>query len=204
MKYMRRTAGYTCTDYKTNPQTAKELKITPILDKLLEYKRSWIQHVNRMLRNRLPRVMKYYSPAGRRNHGRPLNRLLDTWDRNGLISGPTPWQIYDDDDKRNASLCTSVANITWEKQRQEPESLAVVLGRARPNIVKICHPTSRYAILSGGLTQRVEHQLHSRLGLPLSLWDSWTQGTNGGKIRKKNLRCCYDTRQPFRFYCTIT
>jgi len=27
-------------DYKTNAQIAKELKITPILDKLLEYKRS--------------------------------------------------------------------------------------------------------------------------------------------------------------------
>ena len=41
-------------DYKTNTQITKELKITPILDKLLEYKRSWIQHVNRMLpRNRL-------------------------------------------------------------------------------------------------------------------------------------------------------
>jgi len=36
MKYMRRTAGYTWTDYKTNAQIAKELKITPILDKLLE------------------------------------------------------------------------------------------------------------------------------------------------------------------------
>jgi len=36
MKYMRRTAGYTWTDYKTNTQIAKELKITPILDKLLE------------------------------------------------------------------------------------------------------------------------------------------------------------------------
>jgi len=57
---------------------AKELEITPILDKLLEYKRSWIQHVNRMPRNKLPRVMKYYSPSGRRNHGRPLTRLLDT------------------------------------------------------------------------------------------------------------------------------
>jgi hypothetical protein len=45
---MRRTAGYTWTDYKTNAQIAKVLKITPILDKLLEYKRSWIQHVNRM------------------------------------------------------------------------------------------------------------------------------------------------------------
>jgi len=42
MKYMRRSAGYTWTDYKTNVQIAKELKITPILEKLLEYKRSLI------------------------------------------------------------------------------------------------------------------------------------------------------------------
>jgi len=89
MKYMRRTAGYTWTDYKTNTQITKELKITPILDKLLEYKSNWIQHVNRMPRNRLPRVMKYYSPTGRRNYGRPLKRLLDTRDRNELTRGPT-------------------------------------------------------------------------------------------------------------------
>jgi len=63
MKYMRRTAGYTWTDYKTNAQITKELKITPILDKLLEYKRRWIQHVNRMPRNRLLRVMKHYCPT---------------------------------------------------------------------------------------------------------------------------------------------
>ena len=25
-----------------------------------------------------PRVMKHYSPTGRRNHGRPVKRLLDT------------------------------------------------------------------------------------------------------------------------------
>jgi len=78
MKYMRRTAGYTWTDYKTNAQTAKELKITPILDKLLEYKRRWIQKIYRMPRNGLPRVMEHYSPTGRMNHGRPLKRLLDT------------------------------------------------------------------------------------------------------------------------------
>ena len=40
MKYMRKTAGYTWTDYKTNTQITKELKITPILDKLLENKRN--------------------------------------------------------------------------------------------------------------------------------------------------------------------
>ena len=78
MKYMRRTAGYIWTDYKTNTQITKELKITPILRKILEYKRNWIQHVNRMPRKRLPRVMKHYSATGRRNYGRPLKRLLDT------------------------------------------------------------------------------------------------------------------------------
>jgi hypothetical protein len=36
LKYMRRTAGYTWADYKTNTQIAKQLKITQILDKLLE------------------------------------------------------------------------------------------------------------------------------------------------------------------------
>jgi len=77
MKHMR-TAGYTWTDYKTNSHIAKELEITPVLDKLLEYKRNWIQHVNRMPRDRLPRIMIRYSPTGRRNCGRPLKRLLDS------------------------------------------------------------------------------------------------------------------------------
>jgi hypothetical protein len=59
-------------------QIAKELNITPILDKLLEYKRNWKQHINRMPHNRLPRIMKHYSPTGKKNHCRPLKGLLDT------------------------------------------------------------------------------------------------------------------------------
>ena len=59
MKYMRGTAGYTWADYKTNAHIAKEL----------EYKRNWIQLVNRMPHDRLPRIMKHYSPIGRRNRG---------------------------------------------------------------------------------------------------------------------------------------
>ena len=96
MKYMRRTAGYTWTDYKTNAQITQYLKMTPTLDKLLECKRKWIQHVNRMPRNtrRLPRVIKHYFPTGRKNNGRLLKRLLDTWDRNRSTSGPTAWDIW--------------------------------------------------------------------------------------------------------------
>jgi hypothetical protein len=47
--------------------------------------------------HRLPRLMKHYCPTGKRNQGRPLKRHLDMWDQNGPTSGPTPWQIYDDD-----------------------------------------------------------------------------------------------------------
>ena len=56
----------------------KRIRKTPVLDKLLEYKRNWIQHVNRMPRDRLSRIIKHYSPIGSRNRGRPLKRLLDT------------------------------------------------------------------------------------------------------------------------------
>jgi hypothetical protein len=78
MKYMRITAGYTWTDHKTNTEVAKELNITPVLDKIQDYKRNWIQHVNRMPRNILPRLIKEnYTPKGRRNQGRPLKRILD-------------------------------------------------------------------------------------------------------------------------------
>ena len=116
MKYMRITAGYT---WKTNKQIAYELKITPVWDKLLEYKRKWIQHVNRMPRNGLPRVMKHYSPSGRRNHGRPLMRLRDTWDRNGSTSGPTPWKMHDDDgDDDDDDLYLVWLNNCWANRRR--------------------------------------------------------------------------------------
>ena len=34
MKYIRNTAGYNWTDYKTNTEIAKELEITPVLGKM--------------------------------------------------------------------------------------------------------------------------------------------------------------------------
>jgi hypothetical protein len=34
MKYVRKTAGHTWTDYETNTEIARELNITPVLDKI--------------------------------------------------------------------------------------------------------------------------------------------------------------------------
>jgi hypothetical protein len=61
---MRRTAGYTWTDHKTNAEIAKELNITPVLDKIQDCKRRWI-HVNRMPCNRLTRLI--FTPKDKRN-----------------------------------------------------------------------------------------------------------------------------------------
>jgi len=71
-----------------------------------------MNHVNRMPRNRLRRIMKSYSPTDRRNHGRPLKRFLVTWDRNGSTSGPTPWQIDDDDDD---DYMSGLFNISYKR-----------------------------------------------------------------------------------------
>jgi hypothetical protein len=42
MKYMRRTAGYAWTDHKTITEIAKKLNITPVLDKIQDYKKNWV------------------------------------------------------------------------------------------------------------------------------------------------------------------
>jgi len=57
IKYMRKTAGYTWTDYKTNTEIAKELNITPVLDKIQDYRKKLLQLINRMPQ-RLPRIIK--------------------------------------------------------------------------------------------------------------------------------------------------
>jgi hypothetical protein len=82
MKYMTRTAWYSWTDHKTNTAIANKLNITPVLDKIQDYNRNWIQYVNWMPRNRLHRSIKKYTLKGKRNQGRPLKRLLHVWDWN--------------------------------------------------------------------------------------------------------------------------
>jgi len=69
--------------------------------------------------------MKHYSPAGRRNHGRPLKRLLDTWDWNRSTSGPIPWQIYDDDQKlitiflKQNAMSECVSNVQFNGHKSK-------------------------------------------------------------------------------------
>jgi hypothetical protein len=76
-----------CKGKKRDPDALKlglkELKTEPVTGKILKYKNNWIQHGNRMQRDRIPKLLKNYKPRGRRNRGRPMKRLLDDEARTG-------------------------------------------------------------------------------------------------------------------------
>jgi len=54
MKFRRPLAGYTLYGHETNDYIRRELQITGILDKLDEYRRNWLSHLQRMPLNRIP------------------------------------------------------------------------------------------------------------------------------------------------------
>jgi len=77
MKYARKEQDTLGQTIKKNTDFAKEPNVTPVLDKIQEYRRNWLERVNRMPRNRLPTVRENYRPTGERNQGRTLKGLLD-------------------------------------------------------------------------------------------------------------------------------
>jgi hypothetical protein len=48
-----------------------------IVKEIKQYQKKWLQHVQRMDTNRMPRQALKYKPEGRRNVGRPKKRWRD-------------------------------------------------------------------------------------------------------------------------------
>ena len=96
---MRPLAGYTLYDHKTNDYIRRELRITGILDKIDEYRRNWLSHLQRMPQNRIHLKSYHYRPQGRSTIGRPKKRWREQlllWRWNG--SKGQILDVYDDDD----------------------------------------------------------------------------------------------------------
>jgi len=74
MKLLRPLAGYTFYDYKTDKSIRRELQTDCILDKIHEYRRNWLAHIQRMSQNRIPLKSYLYSPQGKRTIERPKKR----------------------------------------------------------------------------------------------------------------------------------
>jgi len=74
MKLLRPLAGYTLYDHKTNDYIRRELRITGILDKLVEYRLNWLSHLQIMPQNRIHLKSYHFTPQGRRTIERPKKR----------------------------------------------------------------------------------------------------------------------------------
>jgi hypothetical protein len=58
MRFMRTTAKYIWSNYKRNDGILKDLKTETVMGKILKYKNNWIEHVNRMQIDRIPKLLK--------------------------------------------------------------------------------------------------------------------------------------------------
>jgi len=71
MRFLRSVTGYTRLDKIRSEVIREELEISGIQDK---YKQNWINHLERMDNNRLPKYNLNYKPRGRSDRGRPRKR----------------------------------------------------------------------------------------------------------------------------------
>jgi len=67
MKLLRPLAGYTLYDHKTNDYIRRQLRITGVLDRIDEYRRNWLSHLQRTPQNRIPFKSCHCRPQGRKH-----------------------------------------------------------------------------------------------------------------------------------------
>jgi len=78
MKFLRHLVGMTKLDIEKNQSIRGEkMGAQNIVKEIKQYQKKWLQHVQRMDTNRLPRQALKYRTEGRRNIGRPKKRWRD-------------------------------------------------------------------------------------------------------------------------------
>jgi len=77
MKSLRHLLGITKLDKDKNQCIREKTGTQNIVKEIKQYQKKWLQHVQRMDTNRLPRQALKYRPEGRRNIGRPKKRWRD-------------------------------------------------------------------------------------------------------------------------------
>ena len=61
-----------------------------IVKEIKQYQEKWLQHIQRMDTNRIPKQTLQYKPKGRRNIGRPRKRWRDQFHFENQGTGNTP------------------------------------------------------------------------------------------------------------------
>ena len=77
MKFLRHLLGITKLDKEKNQCISEKSGAQNIVKEIKQYQKKWLQHVQRMDTNRIPKQALQYRPKGRRNIGRPRKRWRD-------------------------------------------------------------------------------------------------------------------------------
>jgi hypothetical protein len=77
MKFLRHLLGLTKLDKEKNQRNREKTGAWNTVKEIKQYQKKWLQHVQRMDVNRIPKQALQYRPKGRRNIGRPRKRWRD-------------------------------------------------------------------------------------------------------------------------------
>jgi hypothetical protein len=77
LKFLRHFLGITKLDKEKNERIRGKNGAQKIVKEIKQYQKKWLQHAQRMDRNRIPKQAQQYRPTGRRNIGRPRKRCRD-------------------------------------------------------------------------------------------------------------------------------
>jgi len=77
IKFLRHLLGITKLDKEKNQCIRGKTGADNIVKKIKQYQEKWLQHIQRMDTNRIPKQALQYKPKGRRNIGRPRKRWRD-------------------------------------------------------------------------------------------------------------------------------
>jgi len=77
MKFLRHLLGIIKLDKEKNQCIREKTGAQNIVKEIKQYQKKWLQHVQRMDINRIPKQALRYRPKGRRNIGRPKKRWRD-------------------------------------------------------------------------------------------------------------------------------
>ena len=76
MRFLRNVFGCTRLDRIRNTDIRSFLSVTPLNEKIIQNRRNWCSHLNRMPSGRIPLEAYNYRPTGKREVGRPRKRWV--------------------------------------------------------------------------------------------------------------------------------
>jgi len=89
MKFLRHLLGMTILNKEKNV-LGEKTGGQNIVKEIKQHQKMWLQHVQMMDRNRIPKQSLQYKPKGRRNIGRPRKRRRDQLHLEDQGTGNTP------------------------------------------------------------------------------------------------------------------